>query len=54
MLLCVVAVAFVALSVAFWTVMSFLIAAFFIAIGLAFVLLAAAFGGYVVWRRSRL
>ncbi|MCY4108044.1 MAG: hypothetical protein OXG11_03330 [Chloroflexi bacterium] len=47
-------VAFVVAAAVFWNVMSFILAALYLVTAAVAALLALAFGGYVVKRRSRL
>ena len=47
-------VAFIVAAVVFWTVVSFILAALYLVAAAVTALLAVAFGGYVVKRRSRL
>ncbi len=47
-------IAFVAATVVFWEVMSFVVAGLYVFAAGVIVILAVAFGGYVVIRRSRL
>ena len=47
-------VVFLAVTVVFWPVMSFVLAALFALYGALVVLLVLCFAGYVLWRRSML
>ena len=47
-------VAFIVAAAVFWNVMSFVLAALYLVTAAVAILLALAFGGYVVKRRSRL
>ena len=47
-------VAFVVATAVFWKIMSFVVAALYLFAAGVIILLAVAFGGYVVLRRSRL
>jgi hypothetical protein len=53
-ILALVLVAFVAAAFVFWNVMSFVVAALYLFAAGVIVILATAFGGYVIVRRSRL
>ncbi len=47
-------VAFIVAAAVFWNVVSFILAALYLIAAAVTVLLAVAFGGYIVKRRSRL